>query len=232
MFITAERTRDKTLPPVFLNGMILKSTTCAKYLGVIIDQYLKWTQQFQHVAKKVLHGIASIDRTKSELNVNQRKSLYLAFVQPHLDYCATARSAASQCFREKIAVLQRDALRAITNYWFSVTDELYRDIGIDHVFERWKHAEAISPYKIRNANKIAVTAYTRDMIVLKNTSKVCNLRKSVRIAAIATRRAGETTLAMKLKSLFDVFDKSPQKVLGASSLQLFRLWLKKFDLRY
>ena len=120
--------------------------------------------------------------------------------------------------------------RTITDYRVSITPELYKRLGITEVFERWKQADAVWLYKLRNSRIFTLSEYMPQLITFKKTSDVYNLRTSVRIDATAERKIGETTLAMRLKKLFTVFEKPVHKILSASSLPLFKYWLQSFRL--
>lgn len=73
----------------------------------------------------------------------QRVSLYHALVEPHLIYCCSVWCAAMNTLREKVTVVQRKTVRAITDYKKHVTDDLFASLKITPVFERWRQLEAL-----------------------------------------------------------------------------------------
>ena len=70
-----------------VNGVSLQSTNSFKYLGVIIDHKLNWTQHIAHVKNKVSKGIGIVYRARNYLTKNSLKSLYFSYIYPYLIYC-------------------------------------------------------------------------------------------------------------------------------------------------
>ena len=70
-----------------VNGVSLQSTNSFKYLGVIIDHKLNWTQHIAHVKNKVSKGIGIMYRARNYLTKNSLKSLYFSYIYPYLIYC-------------------------------------------------------------------------------------------------------------------------------------------------
>ena len=58
-FMIFHRAKMKIVSPinVTMNNCYLKKTDCLKYLGVIIDHRLNWTQHIAHVKNKISKGI-------------------------------------------------------------------------------------------------------------------------------------------------------------------------------
>ena len=57
-----------------MNGVFLQRTNSLKYLGVIIDHKLNWTQHIAHVRNKVSKGIGIMYRARNYLTKNILKS--------------------------------------------------------------------------------------------------------------------------------------------------------------
>ena len=71
--------------------MILKETLeitrSTKFLGVIIDNKLKWTDHITYIKKKISKAIGIIHRARTFLDKITLKNLYHSFVFPYLIYC-------------------------------------------------------------------------------------------------------------------------------------------------
>ena len=50
---------------VCMNGMKLERTDCFKYLGVILDSNITWTQRISYIKNKVSKGIGIMSKTKT-----------------------------------------------------------------------------------------------------------------------------------------------------------------------
>ena len=58
------------------------------YLGVTIDNKLKWKAHIQNIHQKCIAKLAWIRRVEWFLPYKVRKALYTSFVLPHAEYCS------------------------------------------------------------------------------------------------------------------------------------------------
>ena len=72
---------------VTMNNCCLKKTDSLKYLGVIIDHRLNWSQHIAQVKNKVSKGIGMMYRTRSYLTKSSLRKLYFSYIYPYLKYC-------------------------------------------------------------------------------------------------------------------------------------------------
>ena len=72
---------------VTMNNCCLKKTDSLKYLGVIIDHRLNWSQHITHVKNKVSKGIGIMYRARSYLTKSSLRKLYFSYIYPYLIYC-------------------------------------------------------------------------------------------------------------------------------------------------
>ena len=98
------------------------------YLGVIIDEHLKWTNHIQHVACKANSVNAFLQRNISSCPPQSKKMCYLAIVCPILKYVSVDWSPYTNNKIHKLEMVQRRTARFITNNyssWASVTKILH-----------------------------------------------------------------------------------------------------------
>lgn len=100
--------------------------------------------------RNITFGNAELDRVKSDLNEHQKFILYHALVQRHFGYCSVVWS---MMVSESLAIAQRKAPRALTNYHEHVTLELLARLNICYIYEGWKRDEAVWLYKIISPGK-------------------------------------------------------------------------------
>ena len=67
---------------------VLKKQTSDKYLGVTVDNHLRWHAHIDNVRKGCLGKIAAIRRACHYLPSHIKRTLYLSLVLPHLEYCS------------------------------------------------------------------------------------------------------------------------------------------------
>ena len=72
-----------------ISGQKLEKKTVVKYLGVKIDDQLKWDAQISHVNTKVSQGIGIICKLRHTLPLQSLRNLYFSFIQSHILYGIT-----------------------------------------------------------------------------------------------------------------------------------------------
>ena len=86
-----------------------------KFLGVTIDQNLSWKNQIDNLAKKCSSSIGILYKIKNYLPEKALLSLYHTLFLSHITYAITAWSTAGCTIKNRLLVLQKRALRAISN---------------------------------------------------------------------------------------------------------------------
>ena len=77
------RARLKTTSiDISINGSELKRVKCFKYLGLIIDQKLKWIDHIAHVKLKIAQGLGIINKAKPFFIEKMSQELILLFYIP------------------------------------------------------------------------------------------------------------------------------------------------------
>ena len=72
---------------IMINNESLSEVKSVKYLGLIIDHRLKWTDHISYTRNKISRGIGIINKAKPFLNKKALLDLYYAFIYPYLSYC-------------------------------------------------------------------------------------------------------------------------------------------------
>ena len=67
-----------------LNSREMKHVSSTKSLGVMVDDYLNWDDQFQIVKSRICGGIISLKKLKNILPQSKLGSVYYAIVESHL----------------------------------------------------------------------------------------------------------------------------------------------------
>ena len=71
-----------------LNNIELQPEQSVVYLGVTLDDQLKWDDHVTKLRSKCFGGLAKLRRLCKDLPMIVRKKLYCALIQPHTDYCS------------------------------------------------------------------------------------------------------------------------------------------------
>ena len=87
------------------NGTIVENTT-VKYLGVIIDHKLTCKNHIQLVVQKLCIAKGVLYKLRHQASLTALRSVYFAFVYPHLQYGITSWGNTSAKYLKKIEVKQ------------------------------------------------------------------------------------------------------------------------------
>ena len=98
---------------VMVNEEVLEMSEEVKYLGVTINRQLSWRKHVDGIQKKCFSMLGLRFRVRRALPTELTKRLYLALVQPHLDYCGVVWEECSQMDARKLDSVQRRGMRMI-----------------------------------------------------------------------------------------------------------------------
>ncbi len=121
----------------------------ARYLGIIIDEKLKFKEQHEKLVSKLIEAVNSLICVRNTLNYRSKIALYNALFKSHLEYCALVYY---DCLNKKqidvLVKLQKKAIRLVfrapigvhTNQLFKLADvvpvkNLYRIEALKFVFK-------------------------------------------------------------------------------------------------
>ena len=113
VFKSAQKKASSDLPLSF-NSQILKEKNAVKFLGAYIDNSLTWKSHINHVCKKMSKSIGVIFRSRFFLTEKTLLSLYYTLVYPYISYCSTVWTSTYPTNLNRIYLLQKRAVRAIT----------------------------------------------------------------------------------------------------------------------
>jgi len=96
------------------NGVALKVTRTAKYLGVVVDDELSWTSHIEYLSKKCAQATGQLWRHGQSLTLRARKAWYLAIIQSSILYASNCffPSLNSTLF-DRLEKLSKAGLRAV-----------------------------------------------------------------------------------------------------------------------
>ena len=94
-----------------------QNITCVnntKFLGVIIDNKLKWLDHITFIKNKISKSIWIINKIRKFLNKKTLRNLYYTFVYPYLIYCIEIWGNTHDSYLSTLIKLQKKAVRIIT----------------------------------------------------------------------------------------------------------------------
>ena len=136
VFKSAQKKASSDLPLSF-NSQILNEKNSVKFLGVYIDNYsLTWKLHINHVCKKMSKSIGVIFRSRFFLTEKTLLSLYYTLVYPYISYCSTVWTSTYPANLNRIYLLQKRAVRAITKSdYLAHSAPLFSRLNVLHIFQ-------------------------------------------------------------------------------------------------
>ena len=87
VFFGGPKYREMAQVSLEIGGETIRRVEGSRFLGVWIDQELRWTNHINNVTTKISQLLGVIGRVSSVLGGNTLRTLYNGLVLPHLQYC-------------------------------------------------------------------------------------------------------------------------------------------------
>ena len=111
------------------NKVPIKQVKHTKFLGVIFDDRLEWSNHITYINTNIANGVGIICRAKQYFNTSARINLYNAFVLPYLIDCVemwgNALSIHIQSLVKLRNKLELSLLRVIVQNSYIITQEYF-----------------------------------------------------------------------------------------------------------
>ena len=98
---------------VFIGTKKVERRRCVKYLGIHIDENLKWKTHIASIAATLSRNIGIMGKAKYLLSAREVILLYNALVLPHLNYCVAIWGKNYPSNIKKLKLLQKREVRII-----------------------------------------------------------------------------------------------------------------------
>ena len=108
------RHRHVTDIKIYMDGSEIHRVTEAKFLGVIIDEKLNWSNHIAYIQRKISKSIGIIIKTRKLFNSETLISLYNSLVYPYLSYCVHVWGEAYDVHKYALVVQQKKIVRIIS----------------------------------------------------------------------------------------------------------------------
>jgi len=131
MIFTNRKKINYDLLNLKIDNECIKRVNETKFLGLIIDDHLRWKAHIKHISSKISKGIGIISKLRFYLPKRYLKSLYFTLVYPYLHYGNIIWASTYQTTFKRLQILQKRAVRIITKSpYLSHTDPLFKDEGL------------------------------------------------------------------------------------------------------
>jgi hypothetical protein len=168
---------------IHMANTILTQVKSMTYLGVTIDEKLKWKQHVLNVIKKGNINNARLRRVTKLLPLDTKINIHKALTEPAIDYSATVWGSFSSDIKKCIDRLEHISARTIlNNYDFKNTRgaDLMKELGLENFENRSKYKLATIIFKAIHG---LAPIHIQNLITLKRD-----------ISSIITRHANKNSL--------------------------------------
>ena len=129
----------------------LETVSTMKYLGVILDPYLNWSNHVDYIVKKISKTHACLRRIKSYVNQKNLINLYFSLIVPYLDYCCTVWGNKTRTSTQRLQRCQNKYARLVLNAdKYTPSSSLLKTLHWQSIQQRIKYQQCIMVYKILN----------------------------------------------------------------------------------
>lgn len=110
---------------------IIKNVENIKYLGVIVDNHLRWNEHAYYINKKIRNLLYRFYQLREILNAKMIRTIYMSLVESVLRYCLIVWGGCFKNALKNIMVTQNYALKIIYKKEPTYsTDSLYKEANI------------------------------------------------------------------------------------------------------
>ena len=207
-YMTFGNNTDGSEVGLFINDMKIVQVKTVKFLGVFIDEEMKWKS---HILSKVSKNIGIMNKLKEYIPEHILILLYNTLVLPHLNDCIILWGRCNKYLLERLHKLQKLAVRIITKLLFI-------------------------KLKIFSFNFMNITLACLCFYIINNCYLICSIHYSLKtwISIIMIQEPNLTFVSIMDKLIFHmlrtktIWNELPQSVREGVSLNSFKRKLKYF----
>lgn len=204
---------------LYIDGKSIELVNNIKYLGVIIDNRLKFDKHVEYIAKKIGMKIGFFKRIRRNMSYMSAINVYNTVVKPYFEYCSTILFMANKLSIKRLQTLQNKAMRTIIKcnrltsikimlealMWLSIQQRIVLNV-------------LLFIHKLKSGN---FPEYLTSRVLMVNNAQPYNLRN-----AEVNIRIGKYRLASSQNSIlykgFKKFNELPIEIKKESNFKIFR----------
>ena len=148
-----------------MNGEPIKSVKSAPYLGLIINNKLRWNQHIDSISSAANRMLGFLNRAMRKCSGQLKEKAYKTTVRPKLEYCSTIWDPHHADKVKKVEMVQRRAARFVKNIPHRRTGPqpsvtaMVNELGWETLQERRHNNRCQLLYKVKNGLVEVPTEY-------------------------------------------------------------------------
>ena len=154
LMIIANRSLNLLGNEISLGGKYLQYTECSMFLGIKLDNKLKFADHIKFIVNKLSKSIGIFAKIKNKLPLNSRLNYYYSFVYPFITYNVIIWGKAYSSHIEPIVTLHKRMVRLMKDADFLAhTNPLFIELNILKFEDIYKYFTSIFMFKAINEGK-------------------------------------------------------------------------------
>lgn len=109
---------------ICIDGNDIGQVTNTKFLGIYLDELMKWEVHTKYVAKKVSSGLYALNSLKFTMPSCILKTLYYGLIHPHLTYGCLLWGNTYKKYLHRIEILQKKAIRTVSHAKYNAASSI------------------------------------------------------------------------------------------------------------
>ena len=200
---------------ILLENHELDIVNCVKFLGLFLDNKLKFDTHIKHICSKVSKSIGIIFRIRSLVPKKLLRNIYFSLVQPYFLYCLPVFASTYQVHLNPLIKLQKTAIRAINVAGFNDhTNPLFLNSKILKLQDQYKHSLGCYMYD----NQYLLNEYSRN-------HNYSTRNRDLPLVPFARLRTTEQSV---IRNAIAEWDKIPINIRGSRNKNIFKFHYKTF----
>ena len=193
------------------------------FLGIILNENLKWAPHIDIVMKKMSKTIGVMKRIKHYLPSRALLNIYHALIGPHLNYGISIWGSEA----DKIFILQKKAVRVITKSKYNAhTDQLFRKLRILKIHDLCALHDFKFCYRFKNKtlpHYFLCEMLQRNTHIMNLSARINNL---YRLPAVNHEYA-RNSISYKFPNTFNDIDDEVKNKMHSHSLWFLKSYIKQ-----
>ena len=176
---------------ITIDNSLIQKVTHTKFLGVIIDDKLSWSQHISYIKNKIAKSLGIILKARKVFTRDTLLSLYNSLVYPYLCYCIHVWGSAYGVYLADLIILQKKIVRIICGVPPRTHSQpLFKELKILNISDIYIYNIGLFMYKYINQMSPPIF----DMFVLNSDIHSYGTRNSnmFHIPACPTNRSQKT----------------------------------------
>ena len=131
MLFRRRRAKFKLDNDLIISNVKIDIVDKTKFLGVVIDPHLTFSQHIQYIKGKIARGVGILNKCKRYLNACTLTTLYYSFIYPYFHYCNNIWGNTHASYLDPLVKLQKRAVRIVDFADRKAhTDPIFRKLNI------------------------------------------------------------------------------------------------------